>query len=560
MATSNSLVRNILVLLTCLFILGSLTAQIKLNEVYIPHDSLSSNTERFIELKNVSDSTVSLKGFKFCLSKNQSSDVNCSIITFSYESETLLKSDEITFVKVNRTPLNDYFLYSQLILDDAKMLFLKGPNGDVVDSVYLFNCIKNQSLSRFENDNWCQTTPTKGKENLEQNSLCFRNDAIIEGVDSTLSQDTVDLLPVYKKIKLNEIFFVHDPNGFINNDFWVEITNTGEHPVDISQLSLTTDTTKQKVAISTAFSGYLLQPEQYATINISEDKKHWNGVAVLEDHSPCIYLYFVSYLLDSMTVSPMKRSESMSRLPNGVGEPILVGHQTKGKTNKQILPSENTVNSSMFYHSLGLVLNDYNYDVSNFRTKIHPGVELGLGFEFVHLGLFSRLNFNLSRIGVPFEYDTTIIATNGVLKQTTEGVNRMSYFKTRYELGVPLCPKLNFFIGGGINILTDQEIEGNITSVSEFDDGTSSQTSTSLMDPSLFKVEKIDLDASIALEFNFSSRFHLRVAYFQDYFGIREDDLEFNFSNYSKVHQLMVYGIFPLARSTKLKYKTYLFY
>ena len=550
-------------------------SQIQINEVYLFPEGNRSSVERFIELKNNGSLSIDLSGYKVCM-KGEGGE-SCDVIDSHKSSVTQLKPGKIVFLKVNRKKLKDNFLYVQLEHSNKSIIELYNEQGDKIDELSIENINRKNSVSKVvgAKDTWIETSPTKGTKNSRRElGASFQysweevyTETVLDNEtngDTTFVKEIKDTM-FTDKIKINEVFFVHAPDGFLNRDFWIELTNTSDSYIDATKLSITTDPLygKKRITYKENKNGqYLLAPGSHTMVNLSRvDDYQSNLYALIEDKSPTIYIYQNDSIIDQVTVLPLKRNQSYSRLPDATGNFMVVNLQTKNNVNDQVLPSEFTINKTTVFHTVGASLSDYNLRNTSNRTRLRRGLDLGVAWERPKGRLLTRYNLVYSRQGFRIKSDSVISTSVGSSTWETRGTSKMDYMKFKFELGTSVIPKWNLFIGNELSILVKQTVEAstkfitvnNVSGVSNVfvqnftdDDGKP------------FQADNIDLNLSIGVEYQVKPSLYIHLSYTRDYFSINFNRA-LDAPNEILTDYYLLRFMVPLWKSNKLRDKKYVF-
>lgn len=556
-----------------------LSAQVKFNEIYLFPEGKSSGVERFIEIKNHGLSNVDISGYHICSSsKINSGEKVCSNLKSHATKGLNLGPGELRFLKINRHQLQDNFVYLQVPHDAKNAFFLLDHRGVVIDEIDISGKDRSKSISKIGEDTWSVTLPTKGKRNKYSESTKFTyetskkldNRELNWGVSDTLIDSNLneefrlDLDSVARgKIFINEVFFVHKPDGYIKKDFWLELVNASNKHVDISNLKLTTDTIYglSKLKFHASFEeGYELPPGEHIIINLSNEYNTRNEAsAVLMDKSATISLMQNDELIDSVTIKSLGLHQSYSRLPDALGEFMVVNVKTPEKSNDQLLPAYNTISKLTLYHSIGLSFTDYNTLNQTNVTSYRPGFDLSFGWERPKKRWLTRYNFGYSRQNSSIMIDSTTTTPFGQIFIETSGKSKMDYFKFKFEAGVSLMPKVNLFLGTGSGVLLRQFTEADQTLTSVLDaTGERFEQKNRIENVNAFRVDDLDFDLSLGLEYQINKSAYVNLSYSRDYFSLNTAREDLGVPNFKTVNHFLLRFILPLYRSHKLREKAFL--
>lgn len=565
----------------CVVLLTStgLFSQIRFNEIYLFPEGSGSSVERFIEIKNEGGKTISLDGYKVCaLPTIKSPSTGCRKLD-SYSSKSLLiNPNEIKFIKINRTKASDNFIYLELPHENKNVFLLKDSLEQTVDVIDVSGKNRSKSIARKRENTWSLVTPTKGRSNKFNANTSFEfnpkeevgkrelswgsNNNLAKQGDNSSSSFPDETAPTKGNIFINEVFFVHEPDGYLNKDFWIELVNTSDEYVEIAHLTFSTDTLYGKTPISFRYNGddsYELPPNSFIKINLtSTDAPGYLLYAQLPDKSSTIFLHDRDELIDEVTVEPLARHQSYSRLPDGVGGFNVVDVKTPNKTNAQLLPAYNTISKTTFFHTAGISLTDYNtlgeIDITSYRS----GFDLGLGWERPKKRILTRYTVAYSRQSSGLFIDSTAKTPFGTIEIKTEGVSRVDYLKFKFDAGVAVTPQINLFLGTGVSVVLKQFTQADQLIVATLDDtGERFEERNRIEDVNAYRVDELDFDVSLALEYKIKDRVSLNLSYSRDYFSLAAA-ADAGIPNNKTVNQFLLRAIVPLYNSHKLKKRAFL--
>lgn len=364
------------------------------------------------------------------------------------------------------------------------------------------------------------------------------------------------------KIVINEVFYVHEMDGFLKKDFWVEIINVSSVPVDINGISLTTDELYGKAPVisrSDTSRLPLLSPGKFISINIRNKynlKPSYYSQPVFK--SPTIFLYKGEQLLDSITVEPLNRDESFGRYPDGAGDFIHLKYETPGSSNDQILPGQFSKPNVTFIHSLGLGAT--NFKIENFDEFIKPrvGAQIYFGIQKSHRLFDSRIFLGYLRRSYELDLDTNGISSFGITNTNIEGIERATYLSYAHTIGVFLYPKLKLWLGGDIDfrLTSTSTVDGRLTLIRNNGEIIISDFE---FDRSAIIPEDIDANLSVEIEYNLHEKIFINVGYHVNVLGINFNSAD-RYENRVRNKSLHIQFILPIFESDRLKRKSFLFY
>lgn len=553
--------RRVLGLILPFLIPFTAMGQVVLNEIYVFGQNHRTTQERFIELRNVGTSTENIAGYSICLS-NPYGEEWCDFVQNNSWNATMIKPSKRKIIKINRTQHPDQLLYMNLRCEEATMASLYHQNGKLIDQIEFKDLRNKRSIQRVESEPhlWIYAKPTRKNRNQKTNraskTITYAMDSVGQKSLPTTARDT-SLLGL---VKINEAFFVSKPDGFINKDFWVELINVSDEVVDLSSLGLTTDPKAAAASIKEVdpkVNAFLLRPNHLVGVSIDENysSKKTPLTTYVADSSSTIYLLQNGQVIDSLEVPPLARGESFGRYPDGRSQTRVLIRQTIGNTNRQIFPGVYATPSWVLLHGIGVNVSDYNTVSRPHDSKYRPGVAGSLGAQIQLRNVMTRHYVGLKRQSFRIEADSVISTNFGRGVRQVRGFQRMSYLSFKTEIGYPLVPKLNLFLGMELDVLTQQVAQRQITNRVEIigEEPTSSSTRDSefqiLSDP-------IDLNIHLAIEYQIVPQVFFNLSYQQDFISVSARGANDRISTSNIRFQFVV----PIHQSNRLKEKFYLFY
>lgn len=553
--------RCFLYFILSLFICQASISQVVINEVYVFGQNYRTTEERFIELRNTGSFNQDLAGYSICLS-NDYGEEKCDFIQNDRLNATMIKSSQRKIIKINRREHVDNLLYMNLDCEEVSTASLYDHQGHLIDQIEFKDLRNKKSIFRIESETnqWAYGKPTKKKKNQtpekDMTPMTYELDSISNKVLSLEARDT-NLIGL---VKINEVFFISKPDGFINKDFWVELVNVSDQLVDLSTLVLTTDPEAEVDSIKDVdarVNDFLLRPNHFVGVSIDDNYflRKTPLTCQVKDSSSTIYLMQNGAVIDSLTVPPLTRVQSFGRYPDGNSRTRVLMRQTVGKSNNQIFPGEFSTPSWMLIHTVGVNVSDYNTMGREKDSRYRPGAVGSIGAQVQLRNLISRHYLSLKRQSFRINSDSVITTNFGRGVRKVRGFQRMSYLSAKTEYGYPIVPKLNLFLGMEFDLLIDQIAERRITNQVEITGEAPTIESNS---DSEFQIlsDPIDLNVHLAIEYQIAPQVFLNLSYHQDFLSLASQGS----SDRILTRNVRFQFVIPIYKSNRLKEKSYLFY
>lgn len=224
------------------------TNEIIMNE-FLPDPEGSDDGNEWIELKNISDHSVSLLGWQIDDEEGGSKPYSLGDITIGGESFLLLKND-----KTNITLNNS-----------ADAVRLITPSGVEYEKIPYTKIAPNESWARTGSNQWKLTkTLTPSEENVMSDEIVETTSQIVPPDPNTTTTPATDPTVIISEILPN-------PTGTDNGNEWIEINNKTSTPVSLAGWRITNGSGKTFLFPASSVipaNGYIILTDQETKITL----------------------------------------------------------------------------------------------------------------------------------------------------------------------------------------------------------------------------------------------------------------------------------------------------
>jgi hypothetical protein len=508
-------------------------SQILINEIYVMPDGARTNQEYFIEFYNPTRKLLDLKGYKLELYDINNQLINSEVLYSKLPRGTYISPFKYNYTKINRNGSNPNFVSVQFDLNNAHLFKLINPAGEVSDFVKIMWIQNGKSFGRYPDggENWGMSITTKNKKNSSHRSgsvkMSYDED---KNTSDGVPLDSNQVVKVKNdglvgKIKINEVFYLIS-NDILKRDLWIEIINVSNSDIKLDGLMFSTDTLYGKQSFFHSDADFIKPNEViliYLTNNFQGANSKYNLSLVKKTN--VIKLFKGGVLLDSVQVPILDRDESYARIPDGSGEFLNVKYETPGQKNDQLMPGVYTKPAFVFLHCVGASLSKYTIDDNRFDSRSRFGSNMGFSFQH-KIGYFDfRHSLMYKRQGFRLSYDSTLYTSTGRLEIITKGYQRMEYFGYSGEIGVPINKKIDLYYGIDFDIRLNNVSEIITSYRSILNSGEVVAETEEITNDYAIKLDNIDLNLSIALEYKFSKYAYLNVSLRRDFGGLNINNI-----------------------------------